>query len=651
MKKLQLVLTKYRIIIFPSVLLVLLISLTLFRISGTSIGIYHDFLYGETKHDPNLLFGHPQSVRSDEWLVNTQLTIAQSHENFPEINYNFLDGKDMSVTFDVPYRDWSTLFKPQNLSFFIMPLEHALAFKWWLMLFGLIASAYFFILKLLPGKVTIAILGSLLISCSPFVFWWWQTNILAYGFLIILISMSMIDRKNISFFKMRFKSKSSMLIKISILSYLLVCFALTLYPPFQVPVALVVAILMLGYAVQHYPGSPKQFMKLLLPFIIAISLSATICGIYIGTRSSEVQTIANTVYPGKRSAESGGYDIKKLLVTYLQPGLQDRLHGPKYDTNQSESSSFILMPLFFIAPIIVLLSWIYKTKRKIEWILLAILACMGIFLIHMFIPHSGIISKSFLLTFVPQSRLVIGLGFISIILIVYLMRLFAEYKIKLSRAAISACVIYTLFFLFLTIWSGLETARLYPDFIASKKIIFTLAAVLILGQFLLLIGKHRLGLFILALFSVMSIVNVNPLYIGLGPFYHSNIRSDIQSLSNENDTWAAADNIILENLPQMSDRHALTGVSGYPSLKFWHESTGIQNENIYNRYAHIFSTANNSQALILLAPDLFAVSLDCSRKIVHKVDYVISTTPLPGTCRTLIKETIYPKTTFYIYKQ
>ena len=73
---------------FPAALLIPLILLTGLGISGSSVGIYHEVFYSDAVDDPQLLFGEPRSVRSDEWLVNTQATIAQRNNDFQAFNAN-----------------------------------------------------------------------------------------------------------------------------------------------------------------------------------------------------------------------------------------------------------------------------------------------------------------------------------------------------------------------------------------------------------------------------------------------------------------------------------------------------------------------------------------------------------------------------------
>ena len=106
----------YKKWIFPSTIIFCLIFATGFKISGSSFGLYYDsFLNGKSS---NLISGEARPIRSDEWLVVTQFTIAQKEAGYPLINKNFGNsGKNMSLVSDAPYKEWSTVFRPQNLAF------------------------------------------------------------------------------------------------------------------------------------------------------------------------------------------------------------------------------------------------------------------------------------------------------------------------------------------------------------------------------------------------------------------------------------------------------------------------------------------------------------------------------------------------------
>lgn len=643
--------SQHRLHVFPLIALLIFIVFVTFRVSGTSIGIYYDYLYGSSSKDPSLIFGKPQGIRSDEWLVGTQLTIAQASDNFAVNNENYSEPKNLGIITDTPYAEWSVIFKPQNYMFFLLPVEFAFAFKWWFLFLVLIVGSYYFALKINKQKIILSILASIIISFSPFVFWWFQTATiapLAYGFLIMLISMSIIDNKRLKLLSKKIRPLYSYIIKSLALAFVLVAFALVLYPPFQIPVAIVVAAFVLGYLINNRKGwAGKDWRRTIFTFLGAGVVAGSICGIFILTHSNEIHAITNTAYPGKRVVTSGGFDAKTLLVTYLQPQLQRASRGAHYIQNQSESANFIVLPLFFMIPAAAVIMWLYIKRRRIEWILVCLLGCSLIFLAHLFLPIPVELTKLFFLQLVPPSRLFIGLGLLGFIMMIYLITVLSK-EIKLTRKLIIASTLYALIYTLVVVIAGFKVMALYPEFISSKLLIIGLALIPSLAFLLLLVGRHRLGLAILALFSLVSVVFIHPLYIGLGPIYKGEVSQRIDSLSKETDTWATAEDVFLENLPQMSDRDAITGVNPYPSLNFWKQFSN--QEFIYNRYAHIILSSNDTSDLTLVHPDLFAVSLSCDRKIRQEIDFVLSVNPLTNACYQLIDQVVYPAKTFYFYK-
>ena len=637
---------------YPILLFICLILFTLFQISGSSTGEYTDILYGEKAKDQHLIFGDPREIRSDEWMVATQATIAQKESGFPRVNTNFGNGIDMSLISDAPYREWSTLFRPQNFSFFLMPLENAFAFKWWFLIISLALAAYFLSLYLIKNT-SFAILVSLLTACSPFVFWWYQSGTIlpiTYALLIILLSMSMIDRTPIRILGKTINSRYSTALKVSALSYVLIAFALMLYPPFQIPLIIVGGFFIAGYLLNVARGkSLKEHLYLLLPFVCAIALTGAVCATFIATRLDTVQTISNTAYPGKRSVPSGGYNIDRLMANYLQPELINNNRQDRYYSNQSETSSFILLPVFFVIPLIYILGYIYHKKKRVDWIIAGLLASVLILLSHLFIPMASPVAKLFFLDLVPTERAIIGLGIVAILIVIYISKLYAT-EIKLNRHTRIGIILYATAFFLIAVASGLHIHELYPEFIVSKKILVLYAFIVYAGMTLILLGKKQLGVALLALFSLYSVYQIHPLYNGMGPIYNSKISTAIREVSKTDDVWGVAEDIRFENIPQISGRKAITGVSFYPDVKFWDNYSETSKQSIYNRFAHIVFDKKTDHSVLLVQDDVFVVSTSCKRKIMQYVDFMLSNSPINDSCLELQKEIAYPKMTFYIYK-
>lgn len=645
--------------LFPVILTLIILSLTLLRVSGTSIGTYREVLYGKG-NDPSLIINHPSSIRSDEWLVTTQLTIAQNAAGYPRVNPNIDTGRDMSVVGDAPYKEWSAAFKPQNLAFFVLPFENAFAFKWWILLYGLLISCYFFALHIFKNRRLFASLFSLAISFSPFVFWWYTTGTLAplmYGFILLLLAVRIISGKPVRLLKHQ-RLLYSQIIYILVLAYVLACFALVLYPPFQIPIAIAVAFCIIGQIIQKY-GLSRTFLKDSLTALIIFSAGAVLASAvvltFVQTRSNVVTAINNTVYPGKRTVKVRGNSGYEILSTYLQPQLQRSNRAANYYTNQSEASNFILLLPFLFLPGFLLLLMEYLQKKRVNWHLLSSQLCASLFLAYLFIPFLRPLYHLIFLDKVANTRLFIGLGFIGAIQLLYILKSLDAIELKRSVLTAGAGV-YSLVVLFVLVMVGQATRTNYPKFIYSWLLIAGLAIFFSTIVFSFLSKRQLLGVILLFAFSFVSIAKIHPLYQGLGPYYHGKLSRAIESVSKPGDAWANLDGLVFENAPLFSNRDSISGVKPYPDINFWRQVEGPRGDFVYNRYAHVFFNssmplaANDSEQLHLTGLDSFSVQFGCTQFVEKYVNFALSTHRLDYSCIRQVDEVHYPAITFYIYK-
>lgn len=641
--------------LFPAVLTVILIGLTALRISGSSIGIYHELFYGQQAKDPNLLYGDPQPIRSDEWLVNTQLLLAQEANNYKRINENIGTSRDMSFNIDVPAKDWSAPFKPQNLVFFAVPFEHAFAFKWWILLYLLILGAYFFTLRLFPGKRLLAAVAALGLGFSPFIHWWYLNGTispLVYGFFIILISMRILNDEPIPVLK-KYNVRYSYALYTLVLAYLLVGFGLVLYPPFQIPVAIAVAIFMFGYLLEKYfdKRTKKKAVAKRLAIIAAASvLAGGIMFAFLKTHSEPLERISNSVYPGKRVVSSGTLEPKFVLTSYLQPQLQRDSRANFYYNNPSEASNFILIMPLLLLPGFALMGYEWKKKKRIDWILVSLQAGSLLLFARVFLAFGDPFYKLLFLHVVPNERLLIGIGFIGFLQMLYVMKKMEIVKIAKWWPKV-AIVAYSLLWFVVLIWLGLQIRQEYPKFISSLPLIVAGALVLVLIPTLILLKKNLLAMLVFFGFSLFSVYGINPLYVGLGPIKNNRLSTQIKALSKEEDTWATLDYIYLENFGSINDRDSITGVQFYPDLDFWRQVGGKKYDYVYNRYAHVLfsSSPELKDKLYLIQQDSFAVKFECSNFVKNNVRFTLSTYRLNSSCTQLVDEIRYPAITFFIY--
>lgn len=642
---------------FPVILLFILIIFTLLKISGSSIGVY-DNIFNPNDKNTNLL-NKSRQIRSDEWLVNTQLTISQANTGFKHINSSYGNGEDMTVIADVPAKDWSLAFKPQNWSFFILDLEKAFAFKWWFMGFMLIISTYYLSLLFFKDRKIFAILLSLTIFFSPFIQWWYQYITLAsvyYAFFIIIAFYHLMKTDN-------YKHKLALSAG---LAYLIASFALILYPPFQIATSIAILVMASAYLIKYFKEEKikKVLQNLIWPFA-SLVIGLIIVIIFIKTRANVIDLILNTSYPGHRKVGSGGFPALHFFSNHLQYALQSTTRALNYSypafktANQSEASNFILLYPYLLAPSFYL---IYKQKKKkikldISFLLTnIILVLLTAFLFVKFLTPIYEIA----LGKVPLGRLLIGIGVLGILQIVLFAQNLKAYNEKTKQALFtkSQLIIYTSIIL-LTLGSiSFLTSQESQNFVRLREVAICVLIVTA-SIYLFLKSKFEFAIGLVLIFSIISTILIHPVRMGLSPITKNQLLLDISKIKNTdpNSKWAS-DNLFIENLPQTIGAHSLSGVYLYPQNNLWQNLDKSESKDTYNRYAHVvfnFYNPTNSKKhtdIKLAGGDNFIVNINpCDDDMKQlKITYIISQKNFENNCLIKMSQPNPNNAGFIIYK-
>lgn len=636
---------------FPTLLLLPLVIFTILGISGSSIGVYHKFFYGDTKvHDKNLILGEPRPIRGDEWNFVTQIAISQSKNHFSKINASVGQGMNLSVLQDVPYWDWSALFKPHNLIFFILPFDNAFAFKWWFMLYLLIIAAYFFVLSLLPKKRFLAAVLALGFAFNPLIQWWYLYGTLGSIYYSLFAGIIVIQLLRVKKGRMR-------LLWGVLLAYVLTCFALVLYPPFQIPCALVIFLFLLGYLIERLK---TQSLKVLLPSLgiifIALVTSLLIVFLFIMSRNDVFQALANTAYPGKRVVHSGDYSIPHLLSGQLSTQIQNPLRSLHYRIggNESEASNFILLLPFLFLPGILLLVRGYRSRKWIDWPLLTTSVLSILLLVRLYIPHTDLVFKLMFLGSIPHERVLIGVGLLSFVHMVLVIRNLSRTN-TFSKNDHRAIIIYSLLVWAVCLSISIYVHREYPGFIGLGKAII-LSVPIPLITLLFLSRRFNAGASVLCAFLLFSSAGVNPLYRNVTAVANTQLSKSIQDIASKNNGKWATESYLYEQFPMLNGAQSLTGVYPYPQLSLW--KTSGESRELYNRYAHINllidrdTEKNIKSRMLLVSPDTININTEpCSAFLQERgVKFMLTNNPISDNCVSLLKTVGYPTITFYIYR-
>ena len=400
---------KTRIIILVQAVLFLL--LLFFGISGTSLINMRSHVQGLLDMDEKVIIGSPQGIRSDEWAVNSLLSIGQFQNNNPRVNPNLgPTPKDMSVVHDtgVPTSELSTLAKANLWGFFAFDLRRALAWDWWIPVFIGLNGIWLLLNLLFPGQPCFNFSLALLLTFAPECVVWSNWPILHVGTACMAVSLAILALKS---------KKLITSLTLAFLTGLLISwFVLQLYLPRLIPVALISVATYAGYC---FNNRVKFFSKFNCIFIIyTLLLAACLIFDWYSRNSDGIARMLNSVYPGQRRIY-GGLPVTEWDYNYARGWLFPVTNNHELYANFCEAQSYISL---FIPTSMCILYYAFKHFRKINYIVIFNFAMLILFVVYEYIGLPEIIGKLTLLNRSKPYRSIIGISLTTVILLAFLYR-------------------------------------------------------------------------------------------------------------------------------------------------------------------------------------------------------------------------------------
>jgi hypothetical protein len=523
------------------------------------------------------------------------------------------------------------------------------------MAYLLVLSCYFFVLLLFPKKRLMAAAISLALLFSPFIQWWYQYITLApiyYSLFLLVAFMKLLKAE---------ATKHKVLWGLA-MAYLLTCFILVLYPPFQIACAMAAGAFAVGYLLNQRREMPtKLFLKNIGVLAASIAVAGILSLLFIYTRHDAINRIQNTAYPGKRIISSGGYEFAHLFSGHLDFQLQFESKAIKYQwpknglTNQSEDSNFVLFMPFLIAPFSYLAYKQYRKKRQLDWVFIGLSLTFLGFIGWLFVPHIPLaLSKLTLLSKVPQGRLIIGLGLLNLLMLVAFMSKFKDIKEKVFPRKL--VLLYAVIIFIIELALALHAKNTFPGFIGIYRCIaFSLPVPVIV--YLLLTKRFEWAAIGFMAFSIFMTMGVHPFYRGTDIITDSQLSRDIKKIASKDSSNWGVEDAYLENFAFLNGAHSLSGIFSYPQLDIWSQINGAD-PTIYNRYAHtnftFYRDAGQTPTRVeLTGGDHFGVDTEPCGSFLkqNNVRFLLTDVPLDGqdTCLQVVEKIDYPARTVYIY--
>jgi hypothetical protein len=595
-------------LVFPVGVLLLVVVLGMFRLSGSSLGLYHDW-HGDG--DAGVLAGRARHIRSDEWVVRTPWVLRQAELGLPKQATGGMGMHDVVVLADLPTRSWELVLRPHLFSYLVFDSERAFAVEWWLLAAVQLLGVYA-LLYALTKRPAISALAASLLALSPASQWWWVPGafvIVGYGCMataLLLFAHRAPDHRR----RMAWSVGAG---------WAMAAFLTTLYVPWQVGTAIVVVFVGLAALLPDLirrETRRRTLSSLLIVGGVSVGVACLLFGSFVLAHRDTIRTIAGTEYPGGRQARGGGANLVVLWGSTFDYFSATSRTGTANGTNQSENASALL----FLLPVGVACFALSAAGRlgghPTVPPLLACLAGGTVLLTWMLLPVPPSLGRFLFLNRVPPERLLLPLGLASVLAL----GLLVSYQLGSGHRVGSGALAVSVGTFAAAQWWGAGAYRA-DDSPIDLSLASVLVLVVVAGTALAL-GRWPLGgLVVLAAFTFWQASLVNPVQRGTDPLTANPLRKAVDQVAISAPAeagWVAfnADPFVKGTLTAAGVNH-LTGVSPYPDQRAWRIlDPELRHRDVWNRYAHIgfdLGAPGSETTFKLNSSDNFTVTVDpCS---------------------------------------
>lgn len=555
----------------------LFLVLCCLHLHGFSLPLWHLIL--DQTPQQEVLLGHAQGVRSDDWATMLPLAFAQDAQSprFPErsalVGYG---GADTLIGHPVPVRSWLMLFRPQVWGYFV-GRDFGMSWHWWFRILGLFYASFLFFQLLTEGRTWIALALSVALVFAPF-FQFWCFSVEP------LLAMALLSFRSVVAIA-RAPGTRTILLWSLLLAWTSGCFALSvIYPPFQVSLAWFLVFLGTGWlAAERARLRARGRLGARTAAVLSALGVAGTCALAFFVQNRETIRILNaTVYPGQRLSSGGDLPVLHMLNSFFTPFLGESWWG--VFNNISDSGSF----LFFFPLSALLIGWDWmRTGNRPHPVILALAAFWVLACAYALVGVPEPIARITLGGRVPGFRMLPAMGVADLsILALFLAASSARSRTRWVELACAGAWVAALAAV------GVAIAARVPGAGAKGPIVI---ALLLLAVAVPIALRLRVAVAALAALSVASTISFNPLVRGGSEYLTANPLSqrilELDRAGGGKTRWAVFGHVLLPDLFRAIGVRAINGLHYYPQQELWSRlgvlGLGAGYENVYNRYAHV----------------------------------------------------------------
>ncbi len=545
----------------------------IFKLHGSSMVWYTNHLQNTEESKAQELIGMSRFIRSDEYSTQTMYILSQTvgENKFEYFNDKLRGTKtDMFSLVSTPVKDIVMVGEPFLWGFLIFDRDTAFSFYWYARITLMILASFELCMIITNKNKKISLLGTIAISFSSAVQWWYCMDTLIWGQVILVLLNKFMETN-----KKYIKYLCALGLFSSVLAYIFV-----LYPAWQISFAYVFLVLFIWILVKNIKSGYKFTVHDITVTIITIIAILAILFRWYSLSSETIKAIMNTKYPGNRESTGGGI---KTIFSYFCNIISPYIYFP----NACENSTMLS---YFPVPIILAIVYLAKNKKKDLFLYLSLI--ISVFLgIYCFIGFPKMISKLTLLSMSISERAEIALAALNIYVFIYLISKIKEDDKLLSKKSNIFITILTLICLII---SGIYTEQFKYMNIVQIIVISIIFFIAIYN--LLSLNKEKNKKIFYGFTIAIALVTglfVNPISQGTVLIYEKPISYAVQNIVNkdpegiwvvDNMSWMISNYIVANGAKSISS----TGV--YPNLELYENLFGEEAEKyeeMYNRYHHI----------------------------------------------------------------
>ncbi len=628
--------------VFPVAVVALFLTAVGLDLNGSSMNIL------STQKNDNLLFGHPQVIRADEYVNTTPLAINQARLGFPAAPYVGLTPTDSSVWPNLPSLEIDELARPQTWGYILIGASRGVAWQWWFPLLVGLLGLYWLVWRLtrsISVSIALAAVGSL----SPYVAWWSNWPALSIG-LLATAGAAILQ----AFETKRLVTRLALA---GAAAYAGICAVLTLYPPWIVGGGLVIGAVVVGIALDvRLPWRWAAQIAAACAGLVAVALAA-----WYLVNASAFAALTGTIYPGQRVSEPGQGIFGQLSNAASSGVLTDPHRLDLSWSNLSEvSSPWIALPIGAVIVVFLFYSSWGKVRQatKVEgadypigarsgiWTI-SLLTAVGLVL-FLWAYTTGLpapVAQLTLMTQITGNRVPFALGLLFLVLV----------ALSSAKAAIDALThrILTIVLLVaatvtVVVNANAATGTVQDMTQQSWLIVIVGAAFAGFGFAALAANRWTSTLGIgFAVFALASYAMVNPLVRGIAPYTTEPLSMAVHSLAEADPSATAVvmSGQAASGVVRASGVEVVSGQTIYPDREFW-EQIAPGDEALWNNYRNyewVYDPTANPIVGTITGTDAATLKVDlCSAKLAELNARIVVATPgLKLACGSIVESVNY----------